>query len=1468
MAVQCDDTFGPVVASSCRGGFDFTLLFEQTVLGILPAAIFALSAASRLLYLVLHSTDAKTHAGSLRLLKLVGSLPWSSLQVSCPALKICHFKVTATILAALQVALLILWCKAPPLNRTAASLPSAALNLFAAVELLALTWVEDVKSVRPSSLLNIYLVSTVFFDAVQVRTLYLQSPANTALAAVFTFTITVKLVLLFLEGQSKTTSLTPPYQGLPPESTSSIINRSFLWWVNDLFYSGLRSILTLDDLYVLDGKLASAPLHAAIAQAWQRRTKPERRFEFPWAACRALWRPLLLVVFPRLCMIGFTFAQPFLISTALGLLSQPSDQQSTNNGYGIIGATALVYLGLAVSTLNYNQNLYRFVTMFRGATVNLIYQHALSISSNAYDESGALTLMSTDIDRIILCLIDVNECWARTIEVIVGMTLLALQLGWISIVPLVVVVVSFFGATRISSTIGARQKVWIDAVQKRVSITASVLASMKAVKMMGLSRILTTLIQDQRVEETHRMANFRWSIVAQNMVQNLPWFVAPALTFVIYAAQAHGQGEPSINTTQAFTALSIITLLTAPSAKLLSAVVSTAASVGCFDRIQDFLLAAPRHDQRRATTWSNTPISIPKTENFQDGDIEMTTLMQDSRNSGSDPTVAIAATCLSVRPTSSAEVVLTNAHFIIPRKSVTMIIGPVASGKTTLLRTVLGELKPEDGSSISVASRRIAYASQTPWLPNTSIRNAIVGPEEMQAKFDHSWYSKTLFACALDCDIGLLKDGDETCIGDAGAVLSGGQKQRVSLARAVYSRAPIMLLDDVIAALDVNTQVTVMSRLFGESGLLRSFDSTVLFVTHSARFLSYADKVLIVCDGRIEDGGSYGNTVSKEVARVLPLADDSDIQPQSESKTPTANEAAALVAKANQHDDLSRASGDLKLYSYYFRSIGLLSTCTLVGFVIMNVFCNSFVEIWLNWWTDDDGGHIALYMSIYLALAVMAVVGMGGYETHKCARAPQSFFSATDTGSILNRFSQDMTIIEGQLPTGVLITVSNLFECISCAALVATGSSYMAISVPLLAVAVWALQHVYLRTSRQLRLLDLEARSPLFTHFMESLTGLVTIRAFGWEQAFMEQNYRKLDYSQRPYYLLYCIQIWLNLVLDLIVGAEAVLVVGLAIWLRSSTSVGLLGVSLNNVLCNSSLSSLVSGWTMLETSLGSIARLRDFEATVKAEDDVEQTRGLPINWPELGRIQLRNVTALYHPGVLGIQDVSLEIEPGQKIGICGRTGSGKSSFISTLVRLLDINSGAVLIDNVNLTTISGDTIRERLFVIPQESLTFPSTLRRNLDPHNTATDAALTTALLRVGLHDLLAASRGLDTDITASALSAGQQQLLALARLLVKKDMEMKVKDRGVLLLDEATSHVDQAAEEVLQRVVREEFANFTVIAVAHRLDTILESDVIVVMDAGRVVEVGQPRELIEKGQWFARLVKAYTGATISSHE
>lgn len=283
--------------------------------------------------------------------------------------------------------------------------------------------------------------------------------------------------------------------------------------------------------------------------------------------------------------------------------------------------------------------------------------------------------------------------------------------------------------------------------------------------------------------------------------------------------------------------------------------------------------------------------------------------------------------------------------------------------------------------------------------------------------------------------------------------------------------------------------------------------------------------------------------------------------------------------------DLARQTGDIEVYKYYLKYVGLWPMLAFLFFVAIHVGSSSFSQLWLKWWADNEGHQMILYIAIYFLLALVYCLGNGGYvwaigvvigpstgrKLHKVLldtvmQAPQRFFANTDIGSLLNRFSQDMSLIEGQLATGVLITVTNLVGAVIEASFVALGSVYMIFTIPVLMITIYWLQKIYLRTSRQLRFLELESRSPVYTHFTETIEGLTTIRAFGWEHEMAEIAYERIDDSQKPYYLLFCIQRWLALVLDLIVAGMAVTVVTLATSLRGSTSPGLLGVSLNNVL--------------------------------------------------------------------------------------------------------------------------------------------------------------------------------------------------------------------------------------------------------------------------------------------------------------
>lgn len=302
----------------------------------------------------------------------------------------------------------------------------------------------------------------------------------------------------------------------------------------------------------------------------------------------------------------------------------------------------------------------------------------------------------------------------------------------------------------------------------------------------------------------------------------------------------------------------------------------------------------------------------------------------------------------------------------------------------------------------------------------------------------------------------------------------------------------------------------------------------------------------------------------------------------------------------------------------------------------------------------DDLPHLGV---MFMNLMPRAAIRLHHILLQTVMRAPPSFFAKTDSGVVLNRFSQDMSLVDLQLPIATITVFGSLFGCIAQMALISTGSSYMALTIPFTLLAIYGIQNVYLKTSRQLRYLDLENKSPLFTHFMETLDGLSTIRAFGWEKNAKEAFDRHMDHSQKPYYMLLCVQRWLNLVLDLLVTALAVIVMALAVNLKSTTAAGLLGLSLNNILgFNKSLSTLVTSWTSLETSLGAVARVKTFAETTESEERTEQTYEPPAGWPSLGSIEIDDVSATYGSKVQALNGITMTIKPREKIGICGRTG--------------------------------------------------------------------------------------------------------------------------------------------------------------------------------------------------------------------
>jgi ATP-binding cassette, subfamily C (CFTR/MRP), member 1 len=468
-------------------------------------------------------------------------------------------------------------------------------------------------------------------------------------------------------------------------------------------------------------------------------------------------------------------------------------------------------------------------------------------------------------------------------------------------------------------------------------------------------------------------------------------------------------------------------------------------------------------------------------------------------------------------------------------------------------------------------------------------------------------------------------------------------------------------------------------------------------------------------------------------------------------------------------------------------------------------------------------------------------------------KAPMSLFYETTAGSLANRFSQDMELIDMELPLSLINTVVMAFMMIARAIFIAVASTYIGAALPLCAVLIYFIQGFYLRTSRVLRLLEIEAKSVLFTHFLETLAGLVTIRSFGWSKEFITRNKEFLNLAQRPFYSLLGAQRWLSLVLDLLVSGIAITLATIAIQINT-LDVGLTGLALVSIVgFSSGLKQLITHWTVLETTAGAITRVKSFVSSVGTEESDNGCLEVVDEWPASGVIEFENISASYRsdsPPIL--KGLAFKIEGGQKIGICGRSGSGKSSLLACVLRTLALDTGVIRIDGVDISTLSHQRVRSGIIALPQDAYLLPGTVRFNVDPLGENDDSTILAALEDVGLlktfYNLDAeGATFLDKPMPSDLLSHGQRQLICLARAMMRRS--------SILVLDEATAGVDHKTEHLIGRIIKTHFKSHTVIAVAHRLDTILDFDRICLMESGSLLEYGEPRKLLSIDSGFKRL-------------
>ncbi|KKY16042.1 putative abc multidrug transporter [Phaeomoniella chlamydospora] len=1039
----------------------------------------------------------------------------------------------------------------------------------------------------------------------------------------------------------------------------------------------------------------------------------------------------------------------------------------------------------------------------------------MDLSITSVDNPTAMTLMSADVEKIVQGFRNLHELWANLISVGIATYLLEQELGAACAAPVIVALICGGIVFGLSGSAARRQQKWMKSIEARVKVTSAMLSSMKGTKMAGLSDKLAEIIQEFRIHELHAAKQFRQLLVYTLAISFTPQNLVPVVTFSIFVIISRTNGT-KLDTDKMFTSLSLFSLLTTPLSQVFQQIPTFVAGVGCFQRIQEFLNWDKNFDSRVTTRGIPQTCIHIGTEKEKQPELERSWLMTTEAH-------AIVIYGGSFGWHSSEPNILQDINLTIEKSKITLLIGPVASGKSTLLKAVLAET-PLTKGFIYVSTKAIAFCDQTPWLKNDTIEANIRGFSD----FDVEWYNAVKNACGLEEDIATFPSGDQTVIGSNGVSLSGGQRQRVAIARAVYSKKRIILLDDVFSGMDSNTAHMVSTRLLGAQGILRSAGVTVVVATHTVNLLPLADHIIALdLRGKIAEQGTL--------------------------------------------EELRGIDG-------YVKSFGIKQNMSTVS-APLEASPNSSTlgsqAVWLKWWGDASDTHQdadnGKYLGVYWALAVMGVSFLGlmvreafmvmginaGVKLHQrilstVTSAPIALFSTVDTGILLNRFTQDIGIVDDSLPMAILNFAASFFSCVGTTVLISTATAYVALCYPVILILLYFIQKFYLRTSRQLRVMDIEAKSPLYTQYLESLAGLPTIRAFGWQHFEQDINFELVNTSQQPFYLMLMVQRWLTLVLELISVGLILIITGLAVGTRHSVSTGFTGVSLVNIVNLSvSLQSLITWWTVLENSLGAVARIKNFCEVTEPEPLPHEVNKPPKEWPGNGNVEFKNISVSYKRSEKDVlHEISLVIKPGEKIGICGRSGSGKSSLILALFRMIEWTSGTIVVDGLDLSNVPQQDIRLRLNAVPQDPYFIVGTVHLNLDPYQTTTEIEAIHALSKVGLWQTCITS--LDVEMKPNELSYGQRQLFCLARAILRKGK--------IVVLDEATSSVDRKTDALMQRLIREEFKNHTIIAVAHRLDTILDFDRLVVLQEGCIKECDTPLNLLQReGSAFRALYKTY---------
>ncbi|KAJ3138536.1 hypothetical protein HDU90_000977 [Geranomyces variabilis] len=1273
-------------------------------------------------------------------------------------------------------------------------------------------------------------------------------------------------------------------------STAALPKRS-LWstlsisWLTPLFKKGHAAPLTEEALPDLPD--------------FERHAASEHALDAYWADCRPYWdaadpvaepvaagskaasppnlRRVLLkygrvyYVCAALCQavsVVTAILQPLMIPLILALLIPGSTAKHVlgSNLYAMAAMLFVLQLISALAAYTFQSLTISLGVKLNSILVSAIYEKSLRIAPQSAEKFSAgkiNTLIGADTTAIAQAPVYAISLVALIVQLLVAIGLLLNYLRAAAVPALVFYGFLIMVEIKVMPRIATGIRAYCKAQDQRSKVLREFLYGIKYIKFQAIEelwRVKIDRFRNEQIAANHSIMRVFGTFYASSSTRQ---YMIPTLSILVYAAI-----NKSVEPATIFTALALLDAIAQPSGTMNSTIGQLLKVPVSYERVTSFLLT-PEIDATQVTAVHSVG---PK----QDKSIVLSSA---SFAYDHAPKKQKSSPAAGDKPSdASTPFQLENLNLNISRGTLVAVVGKVASGKSSLISALVGSMRKSEGKALMFGS--VAYCPQEPWILSGSVRdNILFGDASVESRIPAA-----VDAACLQHDLDIMPHGVETLIGEKGVNMSGGQRARVALARAIARDADIYLLDDPCASLDAH----VAKRVFESTILGVLAKKTVVMVTHQLHTLSRCDLIVVMEAGRIRESGSYAELMGTEGSALREMLEhySHEEQPQEEVVDVTVDSAQdEIIFEALKKYDVQQAvAEDRRTGAFsaatvmsYFRAGGPLYLVGVLAILTALVGVTAFTKIFLALWAKDyfnlaTGGYIKIYtvlgvintlivyslISFVLYSGMRACIAIHSRAMDGVQRATMMFFEGP-AGRVLNRLTIDVREMDGNLPINIFITSREFCYFMSAVVIVAYATPYMLLVFVVIVAGALYFYRLFRPTYRELKRLVSVLLSPVLMHTSETLNGVASIRAYGAERHFIAAQSAKLDRSNAASLYFQSGKAWLGLRLDLLTSFIVLVLVLLAArGVVDGVQVGL-GLTASFSL-GTWFNSFLQAYTSTETMFNGIERLNHYSYELPAEP----ARKMPADpepeaWPTVGAISIENLSLRYpnREDHAVIKDLSVSIRGGEKIAIVGRTGSGKSSVLSAIFRVLEPWKGTIKVDGKDITQLGLKTLRSSLGIVAQEAILFAGTLRSNIDVAGTHSDDAVWNALDAVGLHTLASDDAAkLERPVTESGanLSAGTRQLLCLARAVLES--------RRVLLLDEATAFLDHTASGTVHDLLRgPALADTTVIAVMHSLTQIARFDRVLLFEDGVLKECDSPAALLRDETTAFGLLLAATG-------